>query len=33
MCFHIDGKSSQTENCVKSRIITKVIDYVLSIEN
>ena len=32
MCFHNDGKSAQTDKCVKSRIMTKVIDYVLSID-
>ena len=31
MC-HNDGKSAQTDKCVKSRIMTKVIDYVLSID-
>ena len=31
MCFHINGKSSQNAKCVKSRIMTKVIDCVLSI--
>ena len=31
-CFQIDGKSAHTENCVKSRILTKVIDCVLSID-
>ena len=29
MCFHIDGKSAQASTCVKSKIITKVIDCVL----
>ena len=32
MCFQIDGKSFQAAKCVKSRITTKVIDYVLSID-
>ena len=32
MCFHNDGKSAQSARCIKSRIITKVIDYFLSIE-
>ena len=31
ICFQIDGKSAQVDKCVKSRIITKVIDYILSI--
>ena len=30
MCFQIDGKSSQAARLVKSRIMTKVIDCVLS---
>ena len=29
MCFHIDGKTSLAAKCVKSRIMTKVIDCVL----
>ena len=29
MCFHIDGKSYQAAKCVKSSIITKVIDCVI----
>ena len=29
MCFHIDGKSVQAPKCVKSRIMTRVIDLVL----
>ena len=33
MCFHIDGKYAQTLKCVKSRIMTKVIDCVISIDN
>ena len=32
MCFQIDGKSSQAVKCVKSRMTTKVIDCVLSID-
>ena len=32
MCFHIDGKSDQADKCVKSRILTKVIDCVISID-
>ena len=32
MCFQIDGKSAQAAKCVKSRIMTKVIDCVLSID-
>ena len=32
MCFQNDGKSAQTDNCVKSRIMTKVVDYVLSVD-
>ena len=32
MCFQIDGKSSQSEKCVQSRIITQVIDCALSID-
>ena len=31
MCFQIDGKSAQAPKCVKSSIMTKVIDYVISI--
>ena len=31
MCFQIYGKSAQAAKCDKSRIITKVIDCVLSI--
>ena len=31
MCFHIDGKSAQASTFVKSKIITKVIDCVLSV--
>ena len=32
MCFQKDGKTAQAARCIKSRIITKVIDYVLSID-
>ena len=32
MCFQNDGKTSQAARCIKSRIMTKVIDYVLSID-
>ena len=32
MCFQNNGKTAQTEKCIKSRIITKVIDSVLSID-
>ena len=32
MCFHIDGKSAQASKCVKSRIMTNVIDYILLID-
>ena len=32
ICFHIDVKSSQTAKCVESRIMTKVIDYLISID-
>ena len=32
MCFQIKGKSSQAAKCVKSRIMTKVINYTLSID-
>ena len=31
LCFQINGKRSQTSKCVKSRIMTKVINYILSI--
>ena len=31
MYFQIDGKSTQAAKCVKSKIMTKVIDYVISI--
>ena len=31
MCFHNDGKTAQAAKCVKSRIMTKVIDSVLLI--
>ena len=31
MCFQIGGKSSQAAKCVKSRIMTKVIDCVPSV--
>ena len=30
LCFQISGESSQTSKCVKSRIINKVINYILS---
>ena len=29
-CFKNDGKTAQDDGCIKSRIMTKVIDYVLS---
>ena len=32
MCFMKEGKSDQAARCIKSRIITKVIDSVLSID-
>ena len=32
MCFQKDGKIAQAARCIKSRIMTKVIDYVLSID-
>ena len=32
MCFQNDGKTSQTATCIKSTIMTKVIDYVISID-
>ena len=32
MCFLKEGKSHQAARCIKSRIITKVINYVLSID-
>ena len=32
MCFLKDGKTDQATRCIKSRIMTKVIDYVLSID-
>ena len=32
MCFMKEGKSDQADRCIKSRIMTKVIDYVLSID-
>ena len=32
MCFHNDGKTAQAAKCVKSRIMTKAIDYVIPIE-
>ena len=31
MCFQNDGKSAQDAKCIKSRIMTKVIDYILLI--
>ena len=30
MCFQNDGKTAQADKCIKSRIMTKVIDSVLS---
>ena len=32
MCFQKDGKNAQTERCIKSMIMTKLIDCVLSID-
>ena len=32
MCFQKDGKTAQSARCIKSRIINKVIDYVLYID-
>ena len=32
MCFLKEGKTDQAARCIKSRIMTKVIDYVLSID-
>ena len=32
MCFMKEGKSDQAGRCIKSRIMTKVIDSVLSID-
>ena len=32
MCFQKDGKTTQAARCIKSCIMTKVIDYVLSID-
>ena len=32
MCFQKDGKTAQASRCIKSTIMTKVIDYVLSID-
>ena len=32
MCFHSDGKSAQAAKCVKSRKITEVVYFVLSID-
>ena len=32
ICFQKDGKTTQAVRCIKSRIMTKVIDYVLSID-
>ena len=32
MCFLKDGKTTQDSRCIKSRIMTKVIDYVLLID-
>ena len=31
ICFQIEGKSAQAAKCVKTRIMTKVVDFVLSI--
>ena len=33
MCFQIDGKSAQAAKCVKSKIMTKVIDCDLFIDS
>ena len=33
MCFQNDGKNAQAARCIKSRIMTKAIDSVLSIDN
>ena len=32
MCFQKDGKNSQSTRCIKSRIMTKVVDFLLSID-
>ena len=32
MCFQKDGKTAQAARCIKSRIMTKVVDSVLSID-
>ena len=32
MCFQKDGRTAQTDRCIKSRTMTKVIDFVLSID-
>ena len=32
MCFQINSKSSHADQCVKSRILNKSIDYILSID-
>ena len=32
MCFNNDGKTAQAAKCIKSRIITKEIDCVISIK-
>ena len=32
MCFKIDGKYQHAVKCVKSRIITKVIDFIILID-
>ena len=32
MCFQKDDKTARADRCIKSRIITKVIDYVLWID-
>ena len=31
-CFQNDGKTAHVAKCIKSRIMTKVVDYVLSID-
>ena len=32
MCFHNDGKTAQAARCIKSRIINKLVDSVLSLD-
>ena len=32
LCFHINGRSSHADQCVKSRIMNKSINYILSID-